>query len=395
MIRRLSTVAGTALVLCAMSSAAFCEDIVIGYVDDLSGASAESGTDALHAVELVVEMANAAGGIDGRQIKLITYDGKTDPQLTATYVTRLADDDNALVIIGGIPSAATAAAFETANEIEIPYLGLSAAVDSFTEPATPYYFRFGHTNSQDAKAVVDMIVGQGFKNVAIINNSLPFGLDGGKAMADALMARGVNIVAHETYDVNAADLVPTVLRIRDAKPQLTVAYGYPADGGRLLQTIKQLDVGGFVVMPRMLIFESLRRIAGASAEGVLINNTADLDRADVQTFLTAYREKFGNKPPAFYIFQAHDAAQAALRLAAQTDVRQLLDADDIRAARRAARDAVEMIGSFPSLQGTQGMAYNFTADDHQGPPDSNDFFIWLTVNGFDMVKADMSQVKPN
>src|SRR5690606_17584962 len=117
------------------------DEIRIGFLDDLSGVAAETGNDALHAVELAIEEANANGGIAGKPIKLIVYDGKTDPQLSATFATRFAEDDEGLVLIGGNPAVPTGAVIPVMNEYGVTYISLSAATDSFTDPATPYHFR--------------------------------------------------------------------------------------------------------------------------------------------------------------------------------------------------------------------------------------------------------------
>ena len=168
------------------SSALAIDEIVIGVVDDLSALVAEAGNDSLNGVKVAVEEANAAGGVNGKKIKLVVYDGKVDPQLTSTYVTRLIEDDEAVALFGGNVSGAVPGTITIVNEEQVPFFSMSAAADNFTDPSTPYFFRFGPSNSQDAGAVADLIAQSGFKKIGIINNSLPFGLDGAKAITAAL-----------------------------------------------------------------------------------------------------------------------------------------------------------------------------------------------------------------
>jgi ABC-type branched-subunit amino acid transport system substrate-binding protein len=167
--------------------------IVIGCTDDLSALVAEAGNDSLHAVKLAIAEANAAGGVKEEQIKLVIYDGKVDPQLTSTFVTRAIEDDGAVAIFGGNVSGAAPGWIIIANEQHVPVFGMSAATDLFTNPSTPYYFCFGPSNSRDAAAVVTLVQQSGFKRVAIINNSLPSGLDGAKAISAALKERDVEV----------------------------------------------------------------------------------------------------------------------------------------------------------------------------------------------------------
>jgi branched-chain amino acid transport system substrate-binding protein len=146
--------------------------IVIGCIDDLSALVAEAGNDSLNAAKLAVAEANAAGGVKGKQIKLVIYDGKVDPQLTSTFVTRAVEDDGAVAIFGGNVSGAAPGVIINANEQHVPFFGMSAAADLLTNPTKPYYFRFGPSNSQDAAAAANLVQQSGFKRVAIINNSL-------------------------------------------------------------------------------------------------------------------------------------------------------------------------------------------------------------------------------
>jgi hypothetical protein len=78
-------------------------EIVLGYVDDLSSLVAEAGNDSLNGFKVAVAEANAAGGVNGRQIKLVVYDGKVDPRLTYSFVTRAIQDDGAIVHMSWLP----------------------------------------------------------------------------------------------------------------------------------------------------------------------------------------------------------------------------------------------------------------------------------------------------
>jgi ABC-type branched-subunit amino acid transport system substrate-binding protein len=381
----------TLLLLAAPTRAA--EPIKFGFLDDLSAGAAESGNDGAHAVEFAIEEINAKGGINGRKVALTTYDGKMEPQLWSTFARRLIEEDRVLVVIGGNPAVPTAATIPVINEYKIPYLSLSAATDSFTNPPTPFHFRLGPSNSQDAAAIADVLLKQGFKRVAIINNSLPYGLDGGKAASRALEQRGMTVVAHEVYELNATDVSPQVIKIRNANPEALIVWPYPADGGRVMRTTKQLQLTVPKVIARIAQYDAFRDLSGDAAEGAFVTNTVDPARADVQAFMKKFTAKYGYRPATMYIALAYDAANVAFRAIGTEKVQAALAKGDIAAARDAVRVAIETIGKFPSIQGHGGAVYQFGPNQHQGPPDSN-WFVWNQVRGGKLAGADMSELRP-
>jgi ABC-type branched-subunit amino acid transport system substrate-binding protein len=368
-------------------------DVVLGFLDDMSSVAAESGNDALHAVQTAIAEVNQKGGIKGRQVRLKVYDGKQDPQLTATFATRFAEDDEGLILIGGNPAVPVAATIPVINELKVPYFTLSAATDSFTNPSTPYHFRFGPANGQDANAVADLVAERGFKKAAIINNSLPYGLDGGSAVEKALKARGVEVVAREIYDTNATDLSPQVVKIRDAKPEIVIIWPYPADGGRVLRALSQLNVDAVRIVARIALYETLRKMAGETGDGAFVTNTVDTDRPEVQAFFKKFSSQYGERPPTMYIAMAYDAAKVALEVAATDEVQAALAKNDIAGARDAVRTNMERIGRFQGLQGRPNAYYQFGPNQHQGPP-NKDWFVWMEVRNMGLIKADTSKIGP-
>jgi branched-chain amino acid transport system substrate-binding protein len=383
-------------VLASMGSAAWAgQPLKICYVDDRSGVAADTGIQSFNGFQIAVNEANAAGGINGQKVQVVSYDGKTDPQLTATFASRCAEDDQALAIVGGNPSAPAASMIPISAEYEIPYLMLSAGTDNLTDMPAPFHFRVGPRNSQDAAAIAELIARQGFKRVALINNSLPFGTDSAHATEAALKASGVPVVIQQTYDINATDLSPQISRLRGANPDVVVIFPYAADGARVLRTLQQQGVGLPRIVARSALLNTLRELAGDASDGVLVPNTVDMQRVDVRKFFDNYKAGFGEAQPTMYPVLGYDAAKMVLKAIAEADVQKALEADELAQARVALRDALIRNGKYQGLQGHSGATYQFGPDRHHGPPDQ-DWFVFVQVadKGKHLVAADLSAFKP-
>jgi branched-chain amino acid transport system substrate-binding protein len=393
--RRQLIAAAFALAALVPLQASAASPIRICSIDDRSGAAADTGIQSYEGLQLAVDEANAAGGIGGRKIEIIAYDGKTDPQLTATFASRCAEDDKGLLIIGGNPSAPAAAMIPVATEYSIPYFMMSAGTDSLTDLPAPFHYRFGPANRQDGAAIADLMARQGFKRIAIINNSLPFGTDGARTTTAALEKKKLSVLAQQTYDINATDLSPQISNLRNAKPDVLLVFPYPADGARVLRTARQLDLRVPMVVARSALLETMRKLAGETADGVMIPNTVDLTRPDVKKFFATLNARFGLHQPTLYPVIGYDAGKVAIQLMAQPEVLKALDAGNIAAARLAFREALNRIGLFDSLQGEEGSKYEFSAKRHHGPSDEKLFvFIEVAGKGAHLVKANLANFKP-
>ena len=258
--------AGAALIcgLAARADAQTPLPLKICSIDDRSGAAADTGIESLNALMMVIDATNAAGGINGRKVEVVAYDGKTDPQLTASLATRCAEDDKGLMIIGGNPSAPAQAMLPVAEQNQIPYYVLSASAENITDNAV-WQFRFGPKASQDGLAVGDALVELGFKRPAVINNSTPFGTDGARGTIKALEAKGIKIVTQQTYDMAATDVAPQIINLRQADPDVILVFPYPADGARVARTIRQMGIKAPIIMPRVGIMAAFLKLAAEAA----------------------------------------------------------------------------------------------------------------------------------
>lgn len=382
---------GVALALSAGMASAEPLDLVVCDVDDRSGSAADTGIESLNALHMVLDPVNASGGINGQEIKLVEYDSKTDPQLAANFGTRCAEDDDALIIIGGSPSAVANSLVTVANQNKIPLYILAAASPPLTDDAQ-YQFRFGPKVTQDSIAVADALADQGIKKVAIINNSVPFGISGAASAVETLGPKGIEVTTQQTYDIAATDVTPQIINLMQSDPEVILVYPYPADGARVIRTIRQMGMTQPVIMPRVGAMKAFRELAADSGNGVLIPSSVDPMREDVAKFFDEYAAKFGELALSPSPAQGHDAGMLLAEVLKDDAVQEKIQAGDLQGARDAIVDATKRLGNFNGLQGQKDVAYDF-ASGHHGPPDSG-FFVFIEVanDGKDLIGADVSKL---
>ncbi|PSJ57788.1 ABC transporter substrate-binding protein [Kumtagia ephedrae] len=369
-------------------------DLVICHIDDRSGSAADTGIESLNGLNMVLEPLNEAGGINGQKIKLVTYDTKTDPQLAANFGTRCAEDDKGLLVIGASPSAVANSLVTVANQNKIPLYVLAAASPELTDNAV-YQFRFGPKVTQDSIAVANALEQSGVKGVAIINNSVPFGITGAASAAEALGKKNIAIVTQQTYDVAATDVSPQVINVMQTSPEAILVYPYPADGARVVRTLRQMGLEQPVIMPRVGMMKAFRELAAEVGNGVLVPSSVDITRPEVADFFKKYTEKYGPLAISASPVQGFDAGTLAIAVLKDETVQQAIQAGDLQAARDAIRDATQKHGDFTGLQGTAKGGYRFSQS-HHGPTDDG-FFVFVKVgeNGAALESVDTATALKN
>jgi ABC-type branched-subunit amino acid transport system substrate-binding protein len=210
-----------------------------------------------------------------------------------------------------------------------------------------------------------------------------------------LEAKGISVLTQQTYDTAATDVSPQVVNLRQAGAQIILAFPYPADGARVARTIRQLGITTPIVMPRVGLLATFRKLAGEAADGILVPTSVDVSRPEVAQFFDEYNSKFKPVAPSPNSAQGYDAATLAVTVLSDSDVQKAIAGGDLPAARKSIREATERLGKFQGIQGQKGALYQFGPGQHHGPPDEG-FFVFTEVanKGENLVTPDFSQFGP-
>src|SRR3977135_1697133 len=146
--------AGAAALASALAKPAIAakEPIMIGYLPALTGPSSSTGIGINRGIQLAVQEINAAGGIDGRQIELITRDTQSDPTKAVNGAAELTRGQKVSVVFGPVNSGESLAVTPLLARTNTPQVH-PCWVDSLTDPQKyPMCFRNAPTNQQTGTA---------------------------------------------------------------------------------------------------------------------------------------------------------------------------------------------------------------------------------------------------
>ncbi len=357
-------ISGIALVAAAaFTPAAFAQQVIkIGAINPYSGPLALYGTEVTRGYELAVDQINAAGGINGRKIELVRGDAGTPQQGIAT-VEQLVTKDKVDMFVGTYISAISNTASDTAMRYNKLYWETNAVAQNLIDRGLPNFVRTGPDGGIFAARTVDTVrnlIAPALKKdmkdlkVWLEHEDSIYGTSIAEVQKRMFEAFGTKVVGVGAHSARTIDLNDTVLRAKQANPDILIQTGYVPDGNLLMRTARDQ---GF--KPAAMLWvgtgdtpETLQSLGAASLEGVLVvgyprNDITEKFGPGSKAYLAAYQAKYKADPIAPQGMAAYSGIQIlfeALKAAGSTEP------EKVRAAI-AKMDKPE--GSYPSGYGVK------------------------------------------
>ncbi len=266
--------AGVAMLVCVAcgSDGADADDnsIRVGAIFDLTGPTADVGTDYGDGVRAFADWINGQGGIEGRPIDLIfqDYGYQVDraEQLYSQFVSEGA------VIFMGWGTGDTEALRMRIAEDEIPFSSASLSHRLGDPAEAPYNFLLATTYSDQFRIALDWIAanhGEGTPIVALMHNASPFGLSpanqGGIEFAEA---QGIDLTLYE-MPRGAVDFTAEFSRIRQSGAQYVVFQNTSGPAAVALQNARSLSLDATFFCLNWCSNAQVVQLAGEAAEGLM------------------------------------------------------------------------------------------------------------------------------
>lgn len=215
----MKTTAATAAALstgATVSSRSFAADpIKVASIHDLSGGLDIYGKPMVDALTLAVEETNAAGGLLGQQVKLISYDPQSNMQLYTQYAQDAALKEKVAVVHGGITSASREVIrpvldrFKTLYFYNTQYEGGVCDRNQFDTGVTP---------AQTVQKLVPYSMKKWGKKVYIVAADYNYGQITSEWVKKYVKENGGETVATEFFPLDVTNFEPTIAKIQAAKP---------------------------------------------------------------------------------------------------------------------------------------------------------------------------------
>ncbi len=339
--RRRTLIAGLTLMpVATRASTPGGEPVVIGVSGPLTGQYAQYGAQWQRGFDLAVQEANENGGIDGRPLKYVFEDSQSDPRQAVAIAQKFVNDPRIIVEIGDFSSQASMAASPIYQRGKLVQFGFTNSHPDFTKGGD-YMWTNAPDQADDMPNLARFAVEKlGMKKLGVLYINSDWGRTSEKLFSDAVKQQGAAIVASEGYLGTEEDFRPSLVRVRDAKPDSVSLVCYYPDGAQIMRQMRQVGLDQPVLAAGSVYSPKFLELGGEAVNGVYLDTNffPGDPRPAVRAFEKVYRAKYGDAGLDAYVARAYDAMvllTAALRRGGAT--------------RQGVHDALATLHDVPSL----------------------------------------------
>ena len=253
---------------------------------------------------LWAEQQNAAGGLDvkgvKRQVQLISSDDRSEMETVIRTYEKLMGSDKVDLILPPWGSNANFALAPLANRMGYPMLAPTALSRKLIDMNLPFFFSLLQQPDRMMGALVDMLVANNVKTIAIVYMDDLFGLENFAALNNALKKTSIQVVERKSYPLGVKDLSPVLRDLKEQNPDAFIGITYPPD--TILASKQAKEVGfnpKFFYASVGTAFQLYRNVmTPAGAEGVLgMGSWNGKTSAGAKAYFDAHTRKFAGKEP--------------------------------------------------------------------------------------------------
>lgn len=281
------------------------DEIVIGANFELTGNHAQYGANANNGLKLAIKECNDAGGINGKKIKIVEADAKSEAAESVNAATKLISDDKVIALVGPAVTANVIAESQVATDNKVPIIAPAATNPDVTVEngkVKPFVFRACFIDPQQSEVMAQFARKDLMANTAVLylDSSSDYSKSLGKIFKEKFEADGGTVVMEEAFLAKDQDFKAALTKIQTANADVIFVPAYYEEVGKIVKQARELGITAAILGTDGWDDSKVVDIAGKDA----LNNTFFCTHyfegdADVQGFINAYKKEYNTDPNVF------------------------------------------------------------------------------------------------
>lgn len=335
------------------TSNASAEEIVIGGVFPLTGDIPGIGTAMENGAKLAVEDINAAGGVLGKTLKLISEDDQNQASVAPNAISKLIDQDKVAGVVGTYASSCSIPMATIAKEKKIPMISIGSTNEKVTQEGGGYVFRACFIDPLQGKVGAQFAIEKlgALKAAMLYDKSQDYCVGIAEKFKNNFTEGGGEVVFDETYNRGDSDFKALLTKIQGLNVDVLYLPDNYSTVGLIAKQARELGITCDILGSDSWSDPGLVTVGGEAVEGCYFTDhvSLDADNAKVKDFVAKYNDKFGSAPSGFSVL----AYEAVMLMSNSIEKAGSTDADAMVAALK----ATDM----------EGLASNYKFDSDNNP----------------------------
>ena len=247
------------------------KEIVIGMSNVLTGPTSALGNGIKNGSSVYINKINAQGGINGRKIRLISYDDGYEPDKAAANTKKLIEEDKVFALFGYVGTPTSSAVIPIFSKAGVPYIAPFTGAEILRNPVNKNLFNVRASYFDETEAMVEHLTTDlGIRKIGVFVQADAYGDAGRAGVMRALMKRKMTLVGDGKYPRNTVEIEEGLEALKKAAHEAVILVGAYKPCAAF---IKKAKSQGF--MPRFLNVsfvgtDALISELGSDGEGVIV-----------------------------------------------------------------------------------------------------------------------------
>lgn len=365
----------------AIAGSATGEPIKIGFSNSLTGPAAAPGLSVDNAVKLQIEYVNHNGGINGRPLKLIEYDDRSEVPNAIANINKLYQQDKVFATIGPFAQYMQEPARQLAERAKVPMVGPGpATLAQLKGRQYQWSVMTAAGPITQARAVAKVVAAHGWKNILGLADILSIDQETLEVLRQNAAAGGFKFTKmKDTFGFDQQDFQPILNKmmeqINTLKPDAIILYVNPIAFPPIYKGLRGLDIDLPVLAGTACAHPAIFSLGPQAVDGAYVMDSGGNvnpqglpDSWPVKKMQTDFAQRYQAKykaPPDFF---AADGADLVTVLVAA--MKQAGELDQAKVAQ-----ALINLKDLPALQGIMSFSPDATSEG------VHDFMVEWQVKG--------------
>ncbi len=248
-------------------------EILLGQSCALEGPAKALGTGMQAGLQACFAKVNAAGGVNGRKIKLISKDDGYEPKKAIANTRALIETDKVFMLIGEVGTPTSKAVVPMAEAAKVPFFGPFTGAEFLRNPYKKYVINVRGSYYQEMEKLAAYLVDtKGMKKIACFYQNDGYGQAGLSGIKLALKRRNMSLAATGTYERNTVAVKGGLLKIRRSKPDAVIMVGAYRPCAAFIKLAKRVGLKSTVYCNISFVGTgALKKELASAGEGCIIS----------------------------------------------------------------------------------------------------------------------------